>query len=210
MTLSSLDDSLDEANESLVVEVVNVSNGIENGVQQLTVTILDNDMPPTVTLSVATSRWSKTAVAQRSPRYFRPLRTNITVTLAFSGVATFSVDHSASTQIVIPAGATCGTIAFASLDDLLDELNETVTIDIATVDNGTEQGTQQQSITIVDDDGAAGGQSEHFDHLAGREWRRAVGDRSLVESVGHASHHQLYTSAAEQVSVSTLAARRHN
>ena len=80
-----------------------------------------------------------------------------TVNLAYGGTATGSgVDHSGPTSITIPANATTGTAQLSVVNDALDEDNETLTIDIASVESGDhlaeEDGVQQVTITIEDDD----------------------------------------------------------
>ncbi|MDX9749042.1 MAG: Ig-like domain-containing protein, partial [Paludibacter sp.] len=76
-----------------------------------------------------------------------------TVNLSVSGTATSGTDYSLlSTSIVIPAGSTTGTATITAVQDLLDEEDETMIVDIFSVTNGTEAGTQQQTVTIADDD----------------------------------------------------------
>jgi len=53
---------------------------------------------------------------------------------------------------VIPAGSPSGSITLTAVQDNTDELDETIIVDISTVTNGTESGTQQVTATITDDD----------------------------------------------------------
>ncbi|TRX48378.1 T9SS type B sorting domain-containing protein [Fulvivirga sp. M361] len=79
---------------------------------------------------------------------------NTTVDLSFSGTATNIADYTRSANsIIIPAGSTTGTINLNNVDDALFEDDETVIVDIASVTNGNESGTQQVTYTILDDDG---------------------------------------------------------
>src|SRR3989454_11307479 len=78
----------------------------------------------------------------------------VTVTLAFSGTATLTSDYTPSgTSIVIPPGSTNGLITLTAVQDSIDEVDETVVVDISSVTNGIESGTQQVTATITDDDG---------------------------------------------------------
>src|SRR5207244_9586514 len=78
----------------------------------------------------------------------------VTVNLAFSGSATLTSDYTRSgSSIVIPPGSTSGSITLTAVDDALDEVDETIVVDISSVTNGTEPGTQQVTATIIDDDG---------------------------------------------------------
>ena len=47
-----MQDVLDAADETVVLDIVSVTNGTENGTQQETITITDDDDPPTVNLSI--------------------------------------------------------------------------------------------------------------------------------------------------------------
>ena len=57
-----------------------------------------------------------------------------------------------TTSIIITAGNTTGTAILTAIQDVSAEGNETVVIDITGVTNGTEDGTQQKTVTIIDDD----------------------------------------------------------
>src|SRR5207248_8612058 len=78
----------------------------------------------------------------------------VTVNLAFSGTATITNDYLPSAaSIVIPPGSAAGTITLTAVQDSLDEDDETIVVDISSVTNGTESGTQQVTAIITDDDG---------------------------------------------------------
>jgi hypothetical protein len=124
----------------------------------VSVTNTDDDLMPTVTLAVAPASIAEaggaaTFTATLSAASGLP----VTVDLGFSGTATLADDYTRSgTQIVIPAGSLTGTITVTAVQDSLDEADETVIVDITTVTNGAASGTQQQTITIMDDDGPLG------------------------------------------------------
>ncbi|WP_321515277.1 choice-of-anchor L domain-containing protein [Marinifilum fragile] len=77
---------------------------------------------------------------------------DVTVLLGFSGSASISDYTIADSEIVIPAGSLSASILLASLNDADVEGDENLIIDIDNVINGTEDGMQQVTITIVDDD----------------------------------------------------------
>jgi hypothetical protein len=78
---------------------------------------------------------------------------DVTVSLGFGGTAGNPADYTASaSSITIAAGSTSGTITLTSASDAADEPNETVVVDVTSVTNGTESGTQVQTVTITDDD----------------------------------------------------------
>ena len=108
---------------------------------------------PSVKLSVSPASIGENAVASTVTATLCRASSQITtVTISNSGTATLATDYTlSSTSIVIPAGSTTGTATVTSIQDPTDEADETVTIDITTVTNGSEAGTQQQTITITDD-----------------------------------------------------------
>ncbi len=79
----------------------------------------------------------------------------VTVNLAFSGSAAETNDYTASAishAITISAGSLSGTLTLTAVQDAVSETNETIVVDIASLVNGEELGTQQVTATIVDDD----------------------------------------------------------
>jgi hypothetical protein len=77
----------------------------------------------------------------------------VTVHLGFSGTAVNGSDYTRSgVSIAISPGDLTGSIIITSIDDPIFEADETVIIDISSVTNGAEHGTQQVTITIISDD----------------------------------------------------------
>ena len=119
-----------------------------------TVSIVDDDAAPSVSLAIAPSSVSEaTGTATATATLSVISGQDVTVNLAFSGTATNVSDYTrSSTQIVIPAGSTSGSVTLTAVQDAVDEPDETIIVDISSVTNGTEIGTQQDSVTITDDD----------------------------------------------------------
>jgi hypothetical protein len=156
-TLVPTDDIDDEAVETIIIDVSSVTNGTENGTQQLTINLNDNDNAPSVTLSssaatIAEAAGSSTITATMSAYSYQ----NVTVTLTATGTATGSgTDYTlGTTAIVIPAGSLTATTTVTAVQDTRDEDDETVILNITAVNNGSENGTQVQTVTITDDDAA--------------------------------------------------------
>ena len=77
----------------------------------------------------------------------------VTVTLGYSGTASGGgTDYTAGTVIIIPVGNTTGSQTITAVDDSIDEEDETIIVDIDAVTNATENGLQQVTVTITDDD----------------------------------------------------------
>ncbi|MFN0054119.1 MAG: Calx-beta domain-containing protein, partial [Planctomycetales bacterium] len=153
-TLTASQDPLFEGNETAIVDIASVTNAVEDGVQQVTVTIVDDDAAPTVTLGINPIQVAETGGQSTVTATLSAISgLDTTVLLAFSGTAVLDTDYSMSaTQIVIPAGSLSQTATLSAKSDSSDEPNESAVIDIASVTNGTENGVQQVTATIIDDD----------------------------------------------------------
>ncbi len=136
------------------MDITSVTNGTESGTQQVTVTITDDDPTPTVTLGVDTTSISEAGgVATLTATLSAVSGQNVTVDLGFSSTATLVDDYTASrASIVVLAGSPTGSITLTAVQDSSYEGTESITVDIVSVTNGTELGSQQLSIAIIDDD----------------------------------------------------------
>jgi len=154
ITLSSLDDSLDEADEAILVAVTEVANAAETTPQLVAVTITDDDASPNVSLAlsgdpVAENGGVATVTATLSAVSGR----NVVVRLGFIGPAVSGSDYTRSaTSIVIPAGASSGAITLTGINDTLDENDKALSVYVSSLVNGVEATEQQVTTTIVDDD----------------------------------------------------------
>ncbi len=111
---------------------------------------------PTVTLSVAPNPMPETGgVATITATLSNITCQDVGVTLAYTdGSATGGgTDYTVGgTVITIPAGSLTGTVTIASVSDTLIEGDETLEVEVTAVTNATENGVQEQTITIKDDD----------------------------------------------------------
>uniref|UniRef100_UPI0040475DC4 beta strand repeat-containing protein n=1 Tax=Roseivirga sp. TaxID=1964215 RepID=UPI0040475DC4 len=157
-TLTAVQDALDETDETVTIEITGVTNGTENGTQEVTSSITDDDAAPTVTLSQSTTTFAEAAGTNTVTATLSAVSgQNVTVTVGVKagGTATITNDFTLSTtSIVIAAGNTTGIATLTAVQDALDETDETVTIEITGVTNGTENGTQEVASSITDDDAA--------------------------------------------------------
>ena len=159
-TFTPTDDSIYDGSETAIFDISSVSGGsaTENGAQQVTITITDNETAPTVTLSTSTNSVAEnvgTTITLTSTLSGATYE-NVTVTLSFAGTSTRSNDYVIIEQIIIPGGQTSATTQLNPINDITYETNETIITDISSVSGGgaTENGTQQQTITITNDDSA--------------------------------------------------------
>lgn len=159
-TFTPSDDSIYEGDETAIISIDSVSgaDATESGTQSETLTITDNESAPTVTLSTSTSSIAEdsgstvTLTATLSSATYE----QTVATLAFSGTASSSTDYQVLTSIIIAAGETTGTVNLLPTTDDIFEADETIIIDIDDVSGGgaSENGTQQETITITNDDSA--------------------------------------------------------
>ncbi len=155
VTVDAIDDAIDEVGETVVLEITGVTNGTEDGIQQQTTTIVDNDDPPTVTLAVDNANIPEsggvaTVTATLSTLSSQP----VIVDLEITGTAAASDYSVSNTRIIIAPGVESGDVTISTIADQTDEPDEDVLVGIAAVANGTEDGTQQIVTTILDDDPA--------------------------------------------------------
>ncbi len=142
-----------EQNETFYLNISNASFGTITDAQGVG-TITNEDTQPSVTLGLSNSPLAEnggvaTVTATLSNRSYQ----NVTVNLGYTGTATGGgTDYSAAASITVNAGSLSNTTSITGVDDALDEGNETVIVDISSVTNGTENGTQQVTATITDDD----------------------------------------------------------
>ena len=157
ITLSSVSDILDEDNETITVDIDGVSNGSENGTQQKTVTITDDDATPTVSFTTASQSsndeaGTMTITAQISAVSGR----DITIPFSVNGLSTASgggTDYIiTASPLTITAGNTSAEITITIATDVLDEDNETVIVDMGTPSNATQGATTRHTAVITDDD----------------------------------------------------------
>lgn len=160
-TITAVDDDELEPVETVLLRVAAVTLLSNPEVEfpvpgdELTVTIADNDRtPPEVTLSVdETTIDEDGGVATITATLSAATDIPITVTLAFSDAAVLGLDYEVSAQqIVIPAGELSASIILTSLPDDRFEGNETVVVEIDSIDFGVEAGGLQQIEVVIDDE----------------------------------------------------------
>ena len=154
INISLLDDAIDEPTETVSVTVQSVTNATLGNNDTITMSLYDNDDPPEVTLTIDSSEIAETSgEATVTAELTAPSGYDVLVDLAFDGTALLETDYSASSsQIIIPAGQQSASVTLAATDDAFEEDDETIIVEIASVANAVEQGTQQVTTTILDND----------------------------------------------------------
>jgi hypothetical protein len=139
----------------------------------------------------------------------------VTVKLAFAGTATPASDYTGSgPSIRIEAGTISGSITLtAILDEVEESPAETIVVDIDTVVNATESGTQQVTATIADHDpaagiavGALGSDTIPFDTLPGAsQWSTLSVSGSAADLTGDSDLDSAMSDIAATMITGTLA-----
>jgi hypothetical protein len=154
--LINLDDEIFEGNETVTIDIEKVTNGVEDGTQQATYTITDDDAPPTVTLTQSQTEITDESGGQVyvTAELSTVAGVAVEVPLSFSGSATGGgSDYSiTASTITIPAGSTKDSIRITSIFDGIEEGTETIIVDMGSPTNATEDGVQQISFDIIDED----------------------------------------------------------
>ncbi|MDB9872449.1 S8 family serine peptidase, partial [Alphaproteobacteria bacterium] len=154
-------DSTVEGNETAIIAISSVSGGnaVENGAQSQTITITDDEVAPTVTLTSSGSTIDEASGSSLTLTATLSTTSDqaVTVGLTGSGTATAGSDYSSLSNITISAGATTGTTSFTPTSDTTYETSsggtsESATISITSVSGGsaTESGTQSVTISITE------------------------------------------------------------
>lgn len=152
--LSGLADAENEPSESIIVDIASVSNGLERDSQQVTLSLLNDARPlPMVEFGSASYSVSEAAGVVMLPVTLTASSSQtITIPFTVAGTATSADRTVATSPLTIPAGQTSATLMVNISNDLLDELNETVTFALGDPVNAALGTNTQLTLTIVDND----------------------------------------------------------
>ena len=155
---SIIDDSIDEANETVIVTLSNPSNATLGSDDAHTYTITDNDNAPVVDFNATSSSGAESVSSAGLAVDLSTISgQNVTVDYAVTGTATGSgTDFTlANGTLTINAGETSGTITIGSIvNDSLDESNETIIVTLSNPGNATLGSDDTHTYTITDNDNA--------------------------------------------------------
>ncbi len=153
-----VNDTLDEANETVIVTLSNPTNATLGSDDVHTYTITDNDNPPVVDFNTTTSNGAESVSSKAlTVDLSAASGQDVTVDYAVTGTATGGgIDYTlANGTLTITAGNTSGTITISSIvDDSLDEVDETVIVTLSNPSNATLGSDDAHTYTITDNDNA--------------------------------------------------------
>jgi len=153
--VSIVSDTLDELSETVVLALGNQSNATLGAPSNTTLTILDDDPPPSVQFGGAP--YTATESVGTAP---------VTVTLSAASGLTVTVAYTASDGTAVSPGdytAITGTLTFTPgvasqvcgvsiVSDTLDEVSETIALALGNESNATMSVPSNTTLTILDDD----------------------------------------------------------
>jgi hypothetical protein len=148
-----VNDALDENDETIFAQLGTPVNGVLGSATTSGVTILDDDPAPSVNLvatsaTIAENGGSTQVTAQLDAVSALP----VTITVSLGGTATSGTDYSASTvSLVIPAGQASATLSLTAIDDVWHEGDESITVNILSLTNGTLGSGSSTTVSIVDE-----------------------------------------------------------
>ena len=153
--LEAIPDNIFEGNEEIIVSISAAAGGgaSVDGTQEVSITIEDAQTTPVVALSFTGTPFSEDGgeaelIAELNYASYQP----VTVNLEYNGTASASDYSGAQDQIIIPAGSISESISITGENDLNAEGDETIVVTITSVENALEDGIQEVSATILDDD----------------------------------------------------------
>ncbi|MDW7773480.1 MAG: Calx-beta domain-containing protein [Desulfobulbaceae bacterium] len=157
ITITIAEDSLDEDNETVIIDMGTPVNANQGSTTTHTATITDDDAEPTVTFTSANQATvdesgTATITVELSAASGREVEVPFTINAA-STAAGGGTDYSiTASPVVIPVGYTTADITVTITEDSDIEGDETVIIDMGSPTNATQGTTIQHTLTITDDE----------------------------------------------------------
>lgn len=158
ISLTINNDTLDEADETIIITLSGLTNAVSGANTAHTYTITDDDAAPTVQFTAASQTATESAgtvTITAGLSAVSGLPVSIPFSINGSSTATSASDYTiTASPLSIPAGSTTATISVTIVSDSMHEPSETIIADIGSPTNATTSGTTSHTITITDDDTA--------------------------------------------------------
>ena len=153
-TFAVVDDGINEDDETITLTMGAPTAADLGTVTVHTVTVADNDGPPTVEWSADSQAAGEAAGTVTVTAELSGLTSaDVTVPFTVSGTALEPDDHDlVDGSVVIAAGTLGSSVTFAVVDDGIDESAQTVILTMGVPTNAVQGATTVHTVTIVDDD----------------------------------------------------------
>ena len=155
VNVNTTNDPIDELAESLVLTLSSPTNATLGNASESVGTIQDTDSQPTLSLQPRAINEGEVGnvTATLSHPTSRPVRFDVdSSSIGASALALLDYDILGLTDVTIPAGQTSTTFSVWTLEDILDEANETFKITISSRSAHVDLGSNPVVFTITDDD----------------------------------------------------------
>lgn len=157
ITATAISDSVYERDEAFTVAIASLTGGgaTASSNSAASVTILDDEQGTVYLTSSATTLAENLGTATLIAVMDATASATVNVVLSLSGTATTNSDYTTSaTTIAIGSGATSGSISVTSIQDSIDENNETIVVSIGSLTGAGSytHASQPWTFTITDDD----------------------------------------------------------
>ena len=155
ITITAVDDALDEEDETVIIDLDSVSNVPENGEQQVAVVITDNDSPPTVQFTSAGQSGAENGGAIVATVELSAISgKQVTLPFTVGGDAEGAgVDYTVTASpLIVNPGDSEAVITIVPVDESVFELDETVILTLGEPVNASASGIVEHTATIINDE----------------------------------------------------------
>lgn len=156
ITVPIINDAIDELDETLKVKLTNPMGGPQiTGIAETTITIVDNDLPPVISVNDASVTEGNAGTATMTFTVSLSAANSVPVTVQWTssnGTATAGVDYvGGSGTLTFDPGQTQKSVSLDVASDLIHETDETIQITLSAPTNAS-LGDASGTGTILDDD----------------------------------------------------------
>lgn len=158
-TISILDDSLDETDESVLITLSAPTNANLGALRDLVLLIVDDDPPPSVQFNSSTYTTNEGAgTALLTVMLSTPSGITVTVPYTVNGNTVVQSSQVEATNgiVVFTPGQTTQTLAIPIADDNIDQGNRTLSVTLGVPSHATLGAQKSTTLTIVENDGVSG------------------------------------------------------
>ncbi len=153
-TVTPTDDNVDTNNETITVSGSASPSGVS--VTSATLTITDDDTPE-VTITAGTSPVTEGTAAGFTISASPAPAAALTVDVSVSGASGFLSSSVSDTSVTIDSGTTSAALSLATVNDVVDEPDATLTAALTSGTGYTVGSADTAQVTIADDDAAPAG-----------------------------------------------------
>jgi len=187
VTITAVNDTLDEADETVIIDITGVTNGTESAAQQVTTTITDDDDAPAISANdpSVTEGNADTVTLAFTVSLSTPSGKAVTVDYATAnGTATAGTDYTAkSGTLTFAPGETSRTVSVTVEGDTVTEPDETVLLNLSNAINSSISDAQGSG-TITNDDAVP---AISVDNVSVAEGNAGTSTMTFTVSLDHAS-----------------------